>query len=257
MRTSAMTHVDAPSDFDGDQAEYQTLTPLAALALALGVLSLSAFAAPLLLIVPAAAIGVALLALGKIRASGGALSGARLARSGLALALRLRHRGVRPRSGAQCSHAGRATRSPNSGSRFWPRVSSRTPPSCSTREALQGMVPRPGEGEKPITPEEGMAIAIGHLRHDNLVERLTALGAPIRISSDDPAEQPVFDGARTLLGVRRTVTGADAGDSFQLDLAYVRIPFYETEGRPWRIERWKVVEEPPSGGSEPSALTAR
>lgn len=67
---------------------YQAISLMSVLALLLGLISSSAtFLSPMLLVVPLLAVAVALLALAKINAPNSGLSGARLARAGLALAI--------------------------------------------------------------------------------------------------------------------------------------------------------------------------
>ncbi len=73
---------------DADEwGQYRSLSSLAVVAFVLGVGSLLMFVSPLLMVVPLAAVATALLALKGIAASDGGLSGAKLARWGLALAI--------------------------------------------------------------------------------------------------------------------------------------------------------------------------
>lgn len=237
---------------------YQTLAPLAALAFVLGMLSLFAFAAPLLLIVPAAAIGAALLALRKIHSSDGALSGERLACWGLALGLAC---GIAVFVRDPVRNA-LIRRQVDAISQQWLMLLADGRFEEATKlldaEALQGLVPRPDERAKPMSKEEALAIAIEHLRRDKLVQRLAALGSPVHLVPDDSATpQPVFDGDRTLIGVRRTVAGTRAGEPCHVDFGFLRLPVYETEGRPWRIQRWALVDSPPSGESPSSPTSAQ
>ena len=76
-----------PNSYDADElGQYRSLSSLAVIAFVLGLCSFAMFAGPLLVVVPLAAVAAALLALKGIAASGGGLSGARLAWWGLALA---------------------------------------------------------------------------------------------------------------------------------------------------------------------------
>jgi len=85
-----MTHSNAlPVDSvsAGELGSYRSLSTLAVVAFVLGLISPVVFISPLLLVLPLAAVGTALLALAKISASSGGLSGAGLARCGFALAI--------------------------------------------------------------------------------------------------------------------------------------------------------------------------
>jgi len=76
------------TDYNADEwGQYRSLSTLAVVALVLGLCSVVAFASPLMGVVPLVAAATALLALKGISASEGGLSGARLARWGLALAI--------------------------------------------------------------------------------------------------------------------------------------------------------------------------
>jgi len=76
------------TSYDADEwGQYRSLSTLAVVAFVLGLCSLLAFVSPLMLVVPLAAVATALLALKGIAASEGGLSGAKLARLGLALAI--------------------------------------------------------------------------------------------------------------------------------------------------------------------------
>ncbi len=76
------------SSYDADElGQYRSLSTLAVVALVLGICSLVAFTSPLLIVVPLSAGASGLLALQGIAASEGGLTGGRLARCGLALAV--------------------------------------------------------------------------------------------------------------------------------------------------------------------------
>ncbi len=82
-----MTQIESNS-YDADEwGQYRSLSVLAVVAFVLGLCSIVMFVGPLLVVVPLAAVATALLALKGIAASGGGLSGARLAWWGLALAI--------------------------------------------------------------------------------------------------------------------------------------------------------------------------
>jgi hypothetical protein len=76
------------SGYDADEwGQYRSLSTLSVVAFVLGLCSIVTFASPLMLVFPLAAAATALLALQGISASEGSLSGARLARWGMALAI--------------------------------------------------------------------------------------------------------------------------------------------------------------------------
>ncbi len=80
--------MESDSNYSADElGQYQSLSTSAVVALVLGLLSVVAFAAPLLLVVPLFAVAVALWALARIKRSEGGLLGTRLAYGGLAFAI--------------------------------------------------------------------------------------------------------------------------------------------------------------------------
>ncbi len=89
MATTESRPTDSPMDhFDADElGQYRSLSSLAVVSVVLGAFSALTFASPMLIVVPLAAAGTALLALRSIATSGGGLSGTRLALVGLTLAV--------------------------------------------------------------------------------------------------------------------------------------------------------------------------
>lgn len=97
MTSTKPTSSDDPGDdtrsldatgYNADElGQYRSLSTQAVIAFVLGICSVATFAGPLLVVVPLAAAATALLALKSIASSEGGLSGARLARWGLALAI--------------------------------------------------------------------------------------------------------------------------------------------------------------------------
>ena len=85
---SADAHGADAQRYDADEwGQYRSLSTLSVIALVLGLCSVVTFASPLMLVFPLAAAAAALLALKGITSSDGNLSGASLARWGLALAI--------------------------------------------------------------------------------------------------------------------------------------------------------------------------
>jgi hypothetical protein len=236
--------VDAPTELS-DAAEYRSLSPVAALAFLLGLLSVGSLATSALLVVPVAAVGVGCLALSRIRTSDGALTGARLAQWGIALAVCLavttlvrdpvRNALMRRQTGAVADK--------------WLSLVAEGRLSDSLKlldtSAIQGLSHiDPHDGTKAPSPDEVRAKAIEHLGEDELAKRLASIKPPLRMSEgESDAAQPLFDGARTLIGGQRIVESSAEGPALRVNFSFVRLPFYESEGRPWRIERWKVVDD--------------
>lgn len=258
MDGAALTDRDDLSTTDA--SDYQSLSPLAALAFALGVLSPAALVTPLLLIVPVTAIGVALLAFAKIRASGGALTGTRLAQWGMALAVGFTVTAI-VRDPVRNALMHRQTQAVAeqwltlvAGGQFADSLK------LLDAQAVQSLAPRPHDeepGQKRPSAEEVLATALESLERDKLAVRLAKLGPPLRITADEQSQSvPVFDGARTLMISRQVVAGSRAGDAVKVDLNFVRAPYYEAEGRPWRIERWAVVSELPTNSAAVPAPNA-
>jgi hypothetical protein len=246
-----MTDVSVLPEVDPETTEYQSLSPLAALAFVLGLLSLAALSAPLLLVVPVAAIGAAWLALVKIRASGGVLSGARLAQWGLSLGLACAVTTV-VRDPVRNALMRRQTQAV---AEQWLSLVVEGKLSESLKfldaQAVQSLGPRPpSEGQKPPAAEEVLAATLEKMRSDKLTLQLAKLKPPLRIVGDEDSQAaPVFDGARTLLSSTQLVTGSHEGDTLHIGFSFVRSPYYEAEGRPWRIERWAIINEPAPGSS--------
>src|SRR3954447_6695871 len=83
--SSKLQHVGFHSDEPEDATEYRSLSVLALISLVIGLASPLAFGMPLLLGIPLLGIGISLLALHRIAASGGTLTGSWMAVVGLFL----------------------------------------------------------------------------------------------------------------------------------------------------------------------------
>lgn len=221
-----------------DDDKYSQLAPLAVIALVLGAASLLALIGPLFFLVPAAAIGVALLALGKIRQSDGALSGVGLARAGLALATiclvaslvrsEVRNRMLQEQAGAT---AERWLRLMTAGDAADAR-------GLMTGDAVGGLVPRPTPGTEPRPTEELERIAVERLGQDPLVRDFAGVEEP-QIAVESLTE-PMFDGGRTIVGATLFLADPDSGDHRHIQLQLARSKYYEAEGEPWRVNDWKA-----------------
>ena len=221
-----------------DDDKYSQLAPLAVIALVLGLASLLALIDPLFFLVPAAAIGVALIALGKIRQSDGALSGAGLARVGLALATiclvaslvsrEVRDRLLQEQAGAT---AERWLRLMTAGDAADARA-------LMTGDAIGGLVPRPEPGAEPRPTEELERIAVERLGQDPLVRDFADVDeAQIAVET---LSQPVFDGGRTIVGATLFLADPASGDHRHVQLQLARNKYYEAEGEPWRVNQWEA-----------------
>lgn len=223
-----------------DDDKYSQLAPLAVVALLLGVASLLALIGPLFFLVPAAAIGVALLALGKIRQSDGALSGAGLARVGLALATiclvaalvrgEVRDRMLKDQAGAA---AQRWLELMTAGDVVDARA-------LLTGDAAGSLVPRSEPGTEARPPEELERMARERLEQDPLVRDFADVDEP-KIEVETLSE-PVFDGGRTIVGTTLFLADPSSGDHRHVQLQMSRNKFYEAEGEPWRVDRWEASD---------------
>lgn len=217
--------------------KYSQLAPLAVIALVLGMASLLALIGPLFFLVPAAAIGVALLALGKIRQSDGALSGAGIARIGLALATiclvaslvrgEVRNRMLKEQAGAT---AERWLRLMTAGD--VPRARA-----LMTGDAFGALVPRSNPGAEPRPPEELERIALERLGQDPLVRDFAGVDEP-QIAVESLSE-PMFDSGRTIVGATFFLADPDSGEHRHVPMQMSRNKYYEAEGEPWRVDRWE------------------
>jgi hypothetical protein len=239
-----MTYAASSANEDLSPDDYQSLSPLAALALVLGLASPAALIAPILLIVPAAAIGAGLLALAKIRNSDGVLSGAAFARWGIAL-------------GLACAAAA-LVRGPvrdallrrqmaSAASQWFTLLAGQ-----QIEESLQLLggaatqslgPPAPAPGNDPPSAEETRAVVLQNMRNDQLASRLAELGTPLRVAAEAvPGEEPTYDAGRTYLLSHFDLRSADGDKSLRAEVRMARSEFYEADGRPWRVESWRPLD---------------
>jgi len=218
-----------------DDAAYSQVSPAAVVALVLGLASPLAFVAPLFFLVPAAAVGTALLALGKIRRSGGTATGQLLARTAIALGLACAAaaivRGSVRDSLMQSQAVATAQRW------FGMLADGRVADALAllTGEAHASLVPRPEMGQPPIAAEEAETIALDRLRSDPLARALAGGSQPATLET---AAGPVFDGPKAVVSATFVVVGADGQQHRHVQVTLARARYYESEGEPWRIERW-------------------
>ncbi|QDT75292.1 hypothetical protein [Lacipirellula limnantheis] len=229
-----------PSLEPADDDKYSQLAPLAVIALLLGIASVAALIGPLLFLIPAAAIGAALIALGKIRESDGALSGAGLARTGLALAVgclvaalvrgEVRDRLLKDQAGAA---AERWLELMTSGEIDDSRA-------LLTGDAAGQLVPRGEPGTAPRPVEELERIARERLEQDPLVRDFASVEDP-QIEVETVSE-PVFDAGRTIISAKLFLADQATGSHRHVQMHMSRNKFYESEGEPWRVDRWEASD---------------
>jgi hypothetical protein len=255
-----MAAIDGSDDGQDQASEYQSLTPLAALAVLLGILSPAALASPLLLVVPAAAIGAGLLALAKIRASGEALSGAGLARWGLALGLAC----IVATFVRDPVRDGLLRRQTNAVAREWLALLAEGRTSDAllllTPGAVQALGPAPsGPMQEPPKPEDVRTIVLEKLRSDPLSRRLAGMKGPltVRSSADDRAES-LSESGRTMLPRELTVSPADESAPCRVSLRFARGSSLAPDGGQWRIENWSLhPDAEPEDAESPDAAPSR
>ncbi|BBO35358.1 hypothetical protein [Lacipirellula parvula] len=220
-----------------DEEKYSQLAPLAVIAFLLGVASLLAFIGPLFYLVPIAAVGVALIALGKISRSDGVLSGARLARLGIAVATvclvaSLVRGGVRDRMLKDQAGA--------TSLRWLQMMTAGDVDSARellTNDAAGSLVHREPGGQQPPVEELERMIR-ERLQADSLVKDFAGVKNPlIKVTA---AGEPVSDAGRTIVRVEAVMGDPATGSHRHVHLQLVRNSFYETQGEPWRIDPWAV-----------------
>jgi hypothetical protein len=228
------------ADMDAATAEYRSVSGRAVLALALGLASPAALIAPVLMVVPAAAVGAALLAERGIRSSGGVLTGVALARCGLALAL--------------ASVGAAAVRAPvrdalllrqamPAAERWFGLLAEGRDEEAFSLLSGQGaamLYPAAEPGQPPTPAEEAKTIALEHLRNDPVARCLRGKKAPLVVRLQQPAGPPLWEGGRARIDADFTVSDGGEGEPCRIHVQCVR-SFYGTAEQPWRIERWSLA----------------
>jgi hypothetical protein len=249
-----MTYDSANQDA-GVDAEFRSLSIPAAVALALGLASPTALATPAMLIVPVAAVLLAWLALVKIRASGGASTGARLAQLGLALGL-ASFAAVAVRGPVRDALLRRQARAVAGN---WltliadGRLTDAVP--LMSQPALQALAPHAQNPDNPPPKADDVrAIVLANLAANKALQAVESLDAPLSISAAPaPGGWPIFDAGRTLLMEDYAVGSASPAAPLHLQIRLLRTNAYEAEGLAWRVDSWELV---PTGAAEPPASDA-
>jgi hypothetical protein len=225
----------SPELLDED-ARYSQVSPAAVLALVLGLASPLAFIGPGFYLAPAAAIGMALLALSKIRRSDGALTGQTLARIALALALGC----VSAALVRESVRDSLLQRQAVDAARRWMKLladgRNSEASAMLTKDSAGRFVPSEViRGEKPISQQEVMELIEQGLESDLLSRAVEGQADPGELQG---VSGPFFSGPKATLIVNFRVKDAVAGKHRPVEFNVSRSPAYELEGQPWRIESW-------------------
>jgi len=221
--------------------QYRSLSSLAVVALVLGVCSLLVFVSPLLMVVPLAAIATALLAIKKIAASDGGLSGAKLARCGLALAIL-----CSAASYARVKlHDAMLQRQADRAAQQWLSLAAEgnveSMLELLSGAAIEKLTPASTPGQPMTFFDKTLASAL--LRHDSLLLGLSELGtSQMRLQL---AEATISEDAKPQASLRYVVDSVGntvAGNSETEPLACSLVLQCQTfpEGNVWRVDSWTL-----------------
>jgi hypothetical protein len=231
-----------PPEID-DATTYRQVSAAAVWALLLGVASALAFVGPLFLFLPVAAIGLGLLALSKIQRSDGALTGARLAKLALFLAVaftiasfvrdKLRDRMLEEQAAAVTQ-------------RWLQRLAEgdiEEARAMLSGEAANSLAPPPKMGQPAPSAADTQTLVIEKLRSDPLTKAV----AEEKSFSILPGGDITYDGPRTIVHRTVAVGGASQGEQRRASVQLTRHHAYEASGLPWRIDRWTLLPSEATG----------
>lgn len=222
-----------------DDSRYSQVSSAAVVALLLGLASPLAFIGPLFYLLPAAAIGVALLAQSKIRRSGGALTGQTLARCAMALGLGC----IAATLVRESVRDALLERQAVAAAQRWIGLLAdgrmKEAAALLTSDGAGMLIPPPAMGQEPMAPEDAKELLVTNLRSQVLARALAGQTEPGVFES---ASAPVYDGPKTIVIVNLAVDDAAEGGHRHVQVQTVRAPFYESQGEPWRIDRWETGE---------------
>jgi len=229
--------LQTPSELE-DEAAYSQVSPMAVIALVLGLASPLAFIGPLFFLFPMAAIGAALLALGAIARSGGTLTGRGLAQIAIALGLVCT---VAPVVRGSVRDSLLKAQAADTAQRWFRMLADGQ--LSDAMELLSGegrgaLVPSAGMGQPPLPEDEAQTIALDRLRSDPLTRALNS-GAT---ATTESVTDPIFDGPKTLVATTFMVDDPLTGEHRHVEVQLVRLRYYEQQGEPWRIDRWSSGE---------------
>jgi hypothetical protein len=228
-----------PSELLEKDLGYSQVSPAAIVALLFGLASPLAFVGPVFFVFPAVAVGVALIALGKIRASGGALTGETLARAAIAL-------GVGCIAASLARTSVRDTlmqRQAAAAAREWLELLADGRLSEAgemlTSDGAHMFIPSPGPGGPGVTADEAEELVTSGLRSNALTKAVTGQENPGVV---ERVEGPVFDGQRATVALTLGVEDSTEGGHRHIEMQVIRSPAYEAQGRAWRVDRWQTGE---------------
>lgn len=239
MPTPASDHA-ADDLYSADElGPYRSLSSLAVATLGLGLLSPLVFVSPLLVVVPLAAIAAGLLAGSRVAASGGNLSGAALARWGLALAIVCAVASVARDRIRDRLYQRQAT----DVARHWLQEVS----AGNLESALRRMTPEATRKLRPtnVTPDIAQTfdeqLIAAMLNQDPLVEALAELRqrGDIRLNPAEFTMAPRTGAPQIAITFAAT---ANAAPPLQLVVVVVRSA-YPKLGPSWRVDSWQIIDE--------------
>lgn len=218
-----------------DDSRYSQVSPAAVVALLLGLASPVAFIGPVFFLIPAAAVGMALLALSKIGRSGGSLTGQTLARVAIALGL-----------GCVAAALVRGSVRDSLMQRQAVAVAERwlglladgrlqEAADLLSRDGAGSLLPAPDMGQPPRPLADTDELLLTNLGTQVLARAVAGQPAPGVFEGVLP---PAYDGPKTVVVVKFGVDDPASGGHRHVQLQLTRAKFYETEGEPWRIDRW-------------------
>ena len=222
-----------------DDSRYSQVSPVAVIALLLGLASPLAFIGPLFFLVPAAAVGTALLALSKIGRSGGALSGAALTRVAIGLALGCVAASMVRDSVRDSLMQRQATEVAQRWIGLLADGRIEDAAELLSGDGMGMLVPPPEPGQQPVPPEDAQKLLHTNLGTQVLTQALAGQTDPAVFES---ASEPVYDGAKTIVQVNFGVEDPQSGGHRHVQLQLIRARYYEATGEPWRIDRWETGE---------------
>ncbi len=235
----------ADNTYSADElGTYCSLSAMAVVALVVGLLSPLVFVSPLLLVVPLAAIGAGILALRRIASSGGGLTGAGLARAGIALAI-------------VCGGA--------SLTREWVRdqIFCRQADAVAERWLSALSTDSPSKAIELLTPEAvasklkptGISAVIAQtfdnelvaavLRQDSLAQALTQLSVDgeIRFSRLSAIVVPGAVGPRVVMSLAAASLTATEDQAAPTPFSMILIRLNDASGKArWRVDSWQLDE---------------
>ncbi len=220
-----------------DDSRYSQVSPAAVIALLLGLASPLAFIGPLFFLFPAAAIGVGLVALGKIRTSDGALTGQSLARAAMALGVACLAAALVRGSVRDALMQRQAVDVTGRWLSLLADGQIKDAAELLSADGAAHIVPSSGPGEEPPPKEESEQLLLTGLGSQTLAQALSGQSKP---GVFEGVSEPVYDGPKTIVVVNYGVEDAAADGHRHVEIQVVRAPYYEAAGEPWRIDRWQT-----------------